>query len=73
MKELILQLGNIEDAYDDFILGVINYAKRDSSHVIKLLKFIEQNDNITSSDVIEFIAEQPDFNDYNNSASEKVS
>ena len=33
MKELIKQLSNISDAYVDFILGVMNYVKRDSSHV----------------------------------------
>ena len=49
MKELIKQLSNISDAYDDFILGVMNYVKRDSSHVELLNSFLRDNSDITSS------------------------
>lgn len=64
MKELIKQLSNISDAYDDFILGVMNYVKRDSSHVELLNSFLRDNSDITSSDVIAFIISQPDFHKY---------
>ena len=64
MKELVQLLSNIPDAYDDFILGVINYAKKDPSHIDILNEYMRNKTNLTSSDVIAFIAKQPDFNAY---------
>lgn len=64
MKELIARLGKIEDAYDDFILGVINFAKKNPSHVGILNKYLRENNDATSCDVIAFIARQPDFHEY---------
>ncbi len=64
MKELIQQLSNISDGYDDFILGVINYAKKDPSHIEILNNYLRGRENLTSSDVIAFIIGQPDFHNY---------
>ncbi len=64
MKELVLLLSNISDAYDDFILGVINYAKKDPAHVETLKNFLSNKVELTTSDVIAFIISQPDFHDY---------
>ena len=64
MKELIQQLSNIPDAYDDFILGTINYAKKDPSHINILKDFMRGKTNLTSSDIVAFIISQPDFHSY---------
>ena len=64
MKELLQLLSEISDAYDDFLLGVINYAKKDVSHIELLNRYMRENPNVTSSDVIAFIMEQPDFHDF---------
>ena len=63
MKELLQLLSEISDAYDDFILGVINYAKKDVSHIELLNRYMRENPNVTSSDVIAFM-DQPDFHDF---------
>ncbi len=55
MKELIQQLSSIPDAYDDFILGTINYVKKDPSHIDALKDFMIGKTNLTSSDIIAFI------------------
>ena len=68
MKELIQQLSNISDAYDDFILG--NYAKKDPSHIEILKNYMSGKSNLTSSDVIAFIMDQPDFHNF--SATNKI-
>ena len=47
--------------YDDFVLGVINYAKQQPEHVSLLHRLLDENTNISSSDIIEFIYNQPDF------------
>lgn len=64
MKELIQRLSYISDAYDDFILGTINYAKKDYSHINILKDFMRGKTNLTSSDIITFIVRQPDFHNY---------
>ena len=64
MEELIQHLSNIPDGYDDFILGVINYAKKDPSHIKLLNEYMRHEKNLISSDVIEFIISQPDFRNY---------
>lgn len=65
MKELIQQLSNISDAYDDFIFGVINFAKKNPAHIDILNEYIKEKESLTTSDVIAFIVSQPDFQDYN--------
>ncbi len=64
MEELVRLLGNVSDAYDDFILGTINYAKKDPSHIENLKGFLKSKTNLTSSDVISFIINQPDFHSF---------
>ncbi len=64
MKELIQQLSNIPDAYDDFILGTINYVKKDPSHINILKDYIRDKTNLASSDIAAFIISQPDFHSY---------
>lgn len=64
MKELIQQLSNISDGYDDFILGVINFAKKDLSHIKLLNNYMRGKEHVSSSDVIAFIIAQPDFHSY---------
>ena len=64
MKELIRLLSNIPDAYDDFIFGTINYAKKDPSHINILKDFMRDNTDLTSSDLIAFIVSQSDFHSY---------
>ncbi|MBO5597419.1 MAG: hypothetical protein J5943_02290 [Oribacterium sp.] len=70
MKELIKLLSNISDAYDDFIFGTINYAKKDPSHIEILKDYMSGKSDLTSSDVIAFIMKQPDFHNY--SATKKM-
>ena len=61
MKRLIKRVKEIPDSYDDFVLGVINYAKQQPEHVFLLHRLLDENTNISSSDIIEFIYNQPDF------------
>lgn len=64
MDELVNKINSIEDVYDDFVRGVINYAKRKPEHITTLNKFLDSNKDITTSDVVEFITMQPDFHNY---------
>ena len=71
MDNLIHKLNSVSDTYDNFVLGVVNYAKRDPNHVTILHRFMDNNLNLTTSDIIEFIIQQPDFHNYS-AASQKT-
>lgn len=61
MNELIKLISEISDVYDDFIFGVINYAKKKPEHITVLINYIKSTDDIKTSDIVKFIIEQPDF------------
>lgn len=73
MTELIKKISKIPDVYDDFIIGVVGYAKRKAEHVQLLNTFIDSYPDSTTSDVVEFIMSQPDFHNYSATSCEKVS
>ncbi len=64
MSELIKEISSLPNVYEDFIYGVLNYARRKPEHVDLLLNFLRNNENLTTSDVVYFISIQPDFHDY---------
>lgn len=72
MTNLIRKINEISDVYDDFVLGVINYAKRKPEHVKILNDYIDSNPNLTTSDIVEFIIQQPDFHSYSATIQKKV-
>lgn len=63
MNELSALLNNIEDSYFDFVSAMLHYAKQKSSRLDALLKYLRENPNVSSSDVIEFVSEQQDFSE----------
>ena len=64
MKNLMKKVSEISDVYDDFVSGVMNYAKKDPKHVEILNDYLDNGRNLTTSDVVEFIIQQPDFHSY---------
>jgi hypothetical protein len=72
MTNLTKRISELPDVYDDFILGVLNYAKKDPEHVKKLNEFMNNDSPITTSDVVEFIMSQPDFHNYSATLQKKV-
>ena len=64
MEILKSKLKAISDSYDDFVAGVMNYARRDPKHVQVLNEYIDSHPQANSSDITEFIIQQPDFFKY---------
>ena len=64
VTNLIKKISGISDVYDDFILGVISYAKKKPNHVKILNDYLDDHRDATTSDVVEFIIQQPDFHSY---------
>lgn len=64
MKNLMKKISDIPDVYDDFVSGVINYAKKEPSHVEILNDYLDNGRDLTTSEVVEFIIQQPDFHNF---------
>ena len=64
MKNLMKKISDIPDVYDDFVSGVINYAKKEPSHVEILNDYLDNGRDLTTSDVVEFIIQQHDFRNF---------
>ena len=61
MTELRELLFNIRDYYPDFEMAIINYAKRKPERLEAVLAFLRNNPDATSSEIIGFVSDQPDF------------
>ena len=61
MEELRKKLEGVSDTYLDFILGVMTYCKKKDERLRAVMKFMDDNPLATSSEIIDFIADQPDF------------
>ena len=63
MDELIRKLNDIPNSYYGFVMGIVNYAKQKPERLGKVLGFINDSKNITTSDVIKFVMDQSDFHE----------
>ncbi|MBQ3546640.1 MAG: hypothetical protein IJA34_16900 [Lachnospiraceae bacterium] len=63
MEELTKRLIAIPDSYDDFVAGIVSYAKRKQERLRKIIDFLDETPDALSSDVVEFVIMQPDFHE----------
>lgn len=61
MNELTTKLENISDTYVSFVHAVQVYAKKKPDRLKRVLEFIDNNPDALSSDILEFVFNQPDF------------
>lgn len=61
MNELSALLNAIEDSYYDFVSAVLHYAGEKESRQKTLISYIKANPGLSSSDVVKFVSDQPDF------------
>ena len=64
MEKLIELLGNVKDSYYDFVVGVLNYAKRNDRNLEDITVFIEEHPGADTSDIIEYIISRDDYYDH---------
>ncbi|MBQ8084737.1 MAG: hypothetical protein IJ232_01365 [Lachnospiraceae bacterium] len=69
MQELTRMLNDVSDSYYDFVVAMLHYAKK-SNHLDIMKKYIIDNPSATTSDIIGFVSDQPDF--YEDAAYSKV-
>ena len=61
MEELYSKLCKIPDSYYAFVLGITEYCKKKPERLSKMMDFLNYNQNIGSSEVVEFMVKQPDY------------
>lgn len=61
MEELISILNNLNNSYDDFVTAITHYASKKPSRLEAVLAFLKANPDVTTSDVVKFVSDQPDF------------
>lgn len=64
MEELVKRLYQIPDSYFGFIAGVIAYVRRKPERVERVMNFLDTTVSPSSSDVLRFISDQPDFHEF---------
>ena len=65
MDSLKIKLLEVSDSYYDFVVACLTYAKKKDSRVKILSKFLDENPQATSSEVLSFIINQDDFDEDN--------
>ena len=55
MERLTELLNSVRDSYYDFVVGVLNYAKRKSENAEAMTIFIENHPEADTSDILEYM------------------
>ena len=63
MKKFTIRLNDVRDSYYGFIVAVLNYVNKKSSRLEVVEKYMDDNPDALSSDILRFISEQEDFCD----------
>ena len=70
LNQLKTRLLHVEGAYHSFIVGIMVYAEKKQSRIDAIAHFLDENPGATTSDVVSFVSDQPDF--YEDAAPVKV-
>lgn len=63
MDELRKILENVSDSYDGFVMGMVTYALYSETRYERLVNYITEHPEATSSDIIYYVSIQDDFYD----------
>ena len=64
MEELVNKLNAIPDTYFGFVAGIVAYVKQKPSRLEIVMDYLNSSDSLTSSDVVKYVMDQPDFHEY---------
>ena len=70
LEALRTRLLHMEGVYHSFIVGIMVYAEKKQSRIDAIARFLDENSDATTSDVVGFVSDQPDF--YEDAAPVKV-
>lgn len=61
MDAFVIRLNNVVDSYYGFVVAVLTYVKNKEARLEVVERFMDENPSALTSDILEFITEQPDF------------
>ena len=61
MEELTKKLKDVDRSYPDFVEAVLLYVEKKAARLIAVEGYLDSNPDVTASDILEFISDQPDF------------
>ncbi len=61
MEKITERLNSIPDTYYGFVAGVLTYVKKKESRMKAVERFMDDNPEALTSDILEFISGQEDF------------
>ena len=61
MEKIAIRLNNVKDSYYSFVVAVMTYVKNKPSRLPIVQKFMDKHPDASTSDILEFISDQPDF------------
>lgn len=61
MERLTELLNGVHDSYHDFVVGVVTYAKRNSNNLKEMTKYIEDNPEAGTSEILGFMLSREDY------------
>lgn len=53
----------IPDSYEGFVQGIYTYVRKKPERLERVMNYINNNKGVISSDVVEFVLQQPDFHE----------
>lgn len=63
LVEVLSKLRAIPDSYEGFVQGIYTYVRKKPERLERVMNYINNNMEVTSSDVVEFVMQQPDFHE----------
>ena len=64
MERLTELLNKVKDSYYDFVVGILNYAKRDEKNLEEMTTYLERHPESDTSDIIEYMISRDDYYDH---------
>ncbi len=61
MEKFAIRLNNVKKSYYSFVVAVLTYVNNKPSRLPIVEKFMDEHPDASTSDILEFISEQPDF------------
>ena len=63
LEAVLSKLRAIPDSYEGFVQGIYTYVRKKPERLEKVMNYINNNMDVTSSDVVEYVMQQPDFHE----------
>lgn len=63
MEELTIMLNNVKDSYYGFVVAVLTYVNNKPSRLDFVMKYLDNNPQASTSEILSYISEQEDFYD----------